>query len=98
MDSKRVKPIILGRCEVYVGAMNSAAGHGDEVVIIANTGDKVCIGQQAPWLTPGHKLDPDDPRILARFRIVHPDGAAMLISALEYAADEAERRIKETGR
>jgi len=93
------KRIILGRCKVVIAiAHEEGSDIENEVLIIDAQGRKACIGEDCGEFA-NISMENADPRVLARFVVEHPDGAAILINQLEKAVDniEAAEREKEHG-
>ena len=63
-------------------------------VLITKAEEPQLVGTPSRSLL-GQTLEHDDPRILARLRIEHPDGADVLIEKLEKAAENMARHIEQ---
>ena len=76
------KTIVLGRCRVIVCPARDATGVMNEVVLIDAEDRKICLGERCDDFV-GQYVANDDPRLLARLVVSHPDGGSILAACLE---------------
>ena len=89
------KTIVLGRCKVIAVIAHKASKNiENEVLLVDAAGRKACIGEDCSELS-GTVMENINPRLLARLVVAHPDGASVLITQLEEAAEAAGRLCEE---
>lgn len=82
------KTIVLGQCKIFYYFAKSEDSNITDTLLFMDASEykNVCLGQKVDVVTP-EKIYIDDPKLLARIVVTHPDGADMLIANLETIAE-----------